>query len=191
MSYYPEFEDLIQQDESSRLLEVRRSLRSIIPQIFYFLNSAVAVYWLNYYFYDVGFPESVPVLNHLSVRWLAVVPLVFFIEIIRQYHDDLYIFEKHRLTHLEGRLSLNYKVPVITFVDIRAITVEQGIFGRIFDYGVVSIGTAAKDADELIMDGVRDPGALAKLIDQFRNHSKAMAAAQQRGPVDSSAASSD
>ena len=68
MSYYPAFEDLIAQTETTKLLEVRRSLRSIIPNIFYFLNSVVAVYWLNYYFYDLSFPESVPVLHHLSVR---------------------------------------------------------------------------------------------------------------------------
>lgn len=189
MSYYPSFEELVAQADTERLLEVRRSMRSIIPNIFYFLLSVVIVYVLNYYFYDISFPESVPVLHHLSVRWLAVVPLLFLAEIFRRYHNDLYIFELHRLTHLEGRLSLNYKVPVITYVDIRAITVTQDIFGRIFDYGVVSIGTAAKDGDELIIEGVRDPVTLGKIVDQFRNNSKALAA-QNSGPNDSAASGS-
>ncbi|MBN8549530.1 MAG: hypothetical protein J0M12_09465 [Deltaproteobacteria bacterium] len=184
MSYYPSFEQIIAQPDTSKLLEVRRSLRSIIPNIFYFIVSTIIVYVLNYYFYDASLPVDIPILSSLSVRWLAVVPLLFLAEIFRRYHNDLYIFELHRLTHLEGRLSLSYKVPVITYVDIRAITVIQDIFGRIFDYGIVSIGTAAKDGDELIISGVRDPVSLAKLVDQFRNNSKALAA-QNSGPNDS------
>jgi len=176
MAYYPPFEELIAQPDTTNLLEVRRSLRSIIPNIFYFFLTVVVVYILNYYFYDVGFPEDIPVLRHFSVRWLSIVPILFLLEIVRRYHDDLYIFEMHRLTHLEGRLSLSYSVPVITYVDIRSITVFQDIFGRIFDYGVVSIGTAGKDGDELIISGVRDPVGLSRLLDQFRNHSKQIAA---------------
>ena len=175
MAYYPSFEQIISQPNSQRLLEVKRSLRSIIPNIFYFCVSVVAVYLLNYYFYDWSPPQTVPVLKHFSVRWLALVPVLFLAEIVRRYHDDLYIFELHRLTHLEGRLSLSYKVPVITYVDVRAITVFQDIFGRIFDYGEVSIGTAAKDADELIISGVRDPVGLARIVDQFRDYSKRLA----------------
>ena len=189
MSYYPTFEEIIAQPDTAKLLEVRRSLRSIIPNIFYFLITTIIVYILNYYFYDASFPDDIPVLRHLSVRWLAIVPLLFLAEIFRRYHNDLYIFELHRLTHLEGRLSLSYKVPVITYVDVRAITVIQDIFGRIFDYGVVSIGTAAKDGDELIISGVRDPVSLAKLVDDLRNNSKALAA-QNSGPTDSTAAGS-
>ncbi len=174
MSYYPPFEVIIGQN-SQRLLEVRRSLRSIIPNIFYFLVSVYIVYLLNYYFYDWSPPESIGILRHLSVRWLAIVPVLFLAEIVRRYHNDLYIFELHRLTHLEGRLSLSYKVPVITYVDVRAITVFQDIFGRIFDYGEVSIGTAAKDGDELVISGVRDPVGLARIVDEFRNYSKSLA----------------
>lgn len=172
MSYYPSFEQIIDQPNAQRLLEVRRSLRSIIPNIFYFLLSVLVVYVLTYYFYDWEPPQHVPIVKHLSVRWLAIFPVLFLAEIIRRYHDDLYIFERHRLTHLEGRLSLSYSVPVITYVDVRAITVNQDIFGRIFDYGDVSIGTAAKDADEIIISGVRDPVELARIVDQFRNFSR-------------------
>lgn len=175
MSYYPPFEEIIQRTDGPRLLEVKRSLRSVIPNIFYFLVSVFIVYVLCYYFYDWEPPQSIPVLKHFSVRWLAIVPVLFLAEIVRRYHDDLYIFELHRLTHLEGRLSLSYKVPVITYVDVRAITVDQDIFGRIFDYGNVSVGTAAKDADEVIISGVRDPVGLSSIIDQFRNHSKTLA----------------
>lgn len=179
MAYYPPFEEIIAQPDATKLLQVKRSLRSIIPNIIYFFVTVYVVYLLNYYFYDVQPPQSIPVLRHLSVRWLAVFPVLFLAEIVRRYNDDLYIFEMHRLTHLEGRLSLSYKVPVITYVDIRAITVLQDIFGRIFDYGTVSIGTAAKDGDELIISGVRDPVALARIVDNFRNQSKALAHAAQ------------
>jgi membrane protein YdbS with pleckstrin-like domain len=175
MSYYPSFEEILQRPDVTRLLEVKRSLRSIIPNIFYFCVTVVVVYFLNYFFYDVRPSENIPILRHISVRWLAIVPVLFLAEIVRRYHDDLYIFDLHRLTHLEGRLSLSYKVPVITYIDVRAISVTQDIFGRIFDYGTVSIGTAAKDGDELVMSGVRDPESLGKLVDEFRNYSKQIA----------------
>jgi membrane protein YdbS with pleckstrin-like domain len=189
MSYYPSFEQLITSGEKTRLLQVKRSLRSIIPNIFYFLVSVFIVYLLNYYFYDYEPPQSIPVLKHLSVRWLAIIPIVFLIEIIRRYHDDLYIFEIQRLTHLEGRLSLSYSVPVINYIDIRAITVYQDIFGRIFDYGTVSIGTAAKDADELIISGIRAPVELAKLVDEFRGYCRAQQ--EQEGEVARTSSSND
>ncbi|MBX7144143.1 MAG: PH domain-containing protein [Oligoflexia bacterium] len=179
MSYYPSFKDIISAPDKNRLLEVRRSLLSIIPNIVYFLISLGIVGLLEYYFYDVEMPD-VPVIRHLSLRWLAIIPIIFLLEVFRRYHNDLYIFADHRLTHLEGRLSLSYSVPMINYSDVRAIVVDQDIFGRILDYGTIAIGTAAVDGNELIMHGVRAPVELASIVDEFRNHSKSQRADERK-----------
>jgi membrane protein YdbS with pleckstrin-like domain len=171
MSFYPNFDEIIQGTEREQLLLVKRSLRSVIPNIFYFFCATAIVAMLEYYLYDVPMPD-LPVIRHLSVRWLALIPVVFLLEIVRRYHDDLYIFGEHRLTHLEGRLSLSYSVPMISYVDVRAITVKQDIFGRLLDYGTIEIGTAAVEGNEVTIQGIRAPVELAALIDEFRTFSK-------------------
>lgn len=179
MAYYPSFNDIISATDRTRLLEVRRSMLSIIPNIVYFLISLGVVGVLEYYFYDIEMPD-VPIIRHLSLRWLAVIPVIFLLEVFRRYHNDLYIFADHRLTHLEGRLSLSYSVPMINYSDVRAIVVDQDLFGRILDYGTISIGTAAVDGNELVLHGVRAPVELAAIIDEFRNHSKAQRADERK-----------
>jgi uncharacterized membrane protein YdbT with pleckstrin-like domain len=171
MSFYPQFRDIIESADREQLLAVKRSLRSIIPNMFYFLCATAVVGVLEYYLYDVEMPD-LPVIRHLSIRWLALIPIIFLLEIIRRYHDDLYIFGEHRLTHLEGRLSLSYSVPMINYSDVRAITVQQDIFGRILDYGTLQIGTAAVEGNEVTIAGVRSPVELAAIIDEFRSYSK-------------------
>lgn len=171
MAYYPSYPEVLQQPDKSCLFSVKRSLRSIIPNIFYFLIALLVVGILEYYFYDLQMPD-LPLVRHLSIRWLGIIPFVFLMEVLRRYHNDLYTFSEHRLTHQGGRLSLSYSVPLINYVDIRAITVQQDIFARILDYGNLLIGTAAVDGNELVMHGVRSPVELAALIDDLRSNSK-------------------
>lgn len=174
MSHYPDIQTLTSQTKDVKILEVKRSFRSILSSLMLFFFSIIALVVLNYFFYDLQPPQNIPFIRHLSVRWLAIVPIGILVEIIRRYHDDLYVFERHRVTHLEGRLSLNYFVPAVKYIDIRGITVDQDIWGRIFDYGTISLGTAGQEGEELILTGVRDPRGLAMLIDQLRNYSKRM-----------------
>lgn len=179
MSFYPPFREIIETADREQLLSVKRSLRSIIPNIFYFLCATAVVGVLEYYLYDVAMPD-LPIIRHLSIRWLAIIPIVFLLEIVRRYHDDLYIFGEHRLTHLEGRLSLSYSVPMINYSDVRAITVQQDIFGRILDYGTLQIGTAAVEGNEVTIAGVRSPVELAAIIDEFRTYSKSRRSDEQK-----------
>ena len=171
MRFYPDFDSLSEVPTKSRLLEVRRSFRSILSLILVCAASVVIVYLIIYYAHVSGFYKNLPLLRHFSPRYLGVIPLLFLLEIVRRRHDDLYIFGLHRLTHLKGRFSLSYNIPVIKYSDIRAINVSQDFMGRIFDYGSVSIGTAAHEGNELLVAGVRAPEELAKLIDDLRSNS--------------------
>ena len=170
---YPEFETLIQNPNTNRLLEVRRSPISMLSLIAFFIISVVGVYFAIHYIHEsfifALLPDSV-----VSPRLLTAIPLLLLLEILRRLHNDLYILSQHRITHLHGRFSLSYNVPVIKYVDIRAINVIQDFWGRIFDYGDVAVGTAAHEGNEILIHGVKSPDKLALLLDQLRSHSIAI-----------------
>jgi membrane protein YdbS with pleckstrin-like domain len=166
MSYiYPSLEELLSSPDRQSFLEVRRSLRSILSGFALFILSSIAVFILkrSQDFIDLGAIN--PVLGHIDLAWTAIVPAVILLEIIRRYHDDLYIFKEEQLTHHDGRLSLKFKMPSVRYSHIRCIVINQDIIGRIFDYGDISLGTAAQDEVELTMHGVRSPEELARLIE--------------------------
>lgn len=140
------------------ILEVRRSYRSIISQVFYF-GLSLSVYvallsWLPAY-------ES-------YLRWLAIVPVGILLNIFRTYYNDLARLEHHKVTQHYGRLALSYEMPSVKYVDIRALNVHQDIFGRIFDYGDLRIGCAGGKDWEMTIHGVRTPHELLKLLEELR-----------------------
>lgn len=172
MSFYPEITSLLASRQSGQdqpLLQVHRSLYSILNGVIWFLVSAVLVCYLDFNFPDARISETHPILKHLSVHWLIIIPIGILIEIIRRYHNDLYIFESDQVTHYHGRLAISYHVPVIKYQHIRAVRVVQGILGRIFNFGDVEIGTASEEGMEMVILGVRAPLELAGLIEEFRN----------------------
>jgi len=172
-SLYPTLEEALQRKEQKEriLFQFRRSWYSILG---YFITALLALLFtvlLIYLFGHLRIPTTVPVLRSLSVYFLLIVPIGIVLEGLRQYHDDLYIFEGERVIHKGGRLSINYAVPTIKYADLRSIGVHQSIFGRIFDYGDVILETAALDDSELSLGGVRHPFELAEFVDSLRTFS--------------------
>ncbi len=171
---YPRLQDLLEVSDPEKILEVRRSLYSILSSFFLFLFAALVVILINKWLPGARLPFQLPVIGSPSARWLALIPAGVLIEILRKYHDDLYLFSLDKVTHLDGRLSLSYSVPTIKFAHIRAITIRQDIWGRIFDYGNVELETAAKDKAEVVIGGIRHPRALGRLIEELRRYNKAL-----------------
>jgi hypothetical protein len=177
MSHYPTISQLEKTiaestDKKSVLFETRKSLRSILSKLLMFIGSAAIVTGLNLFFPSANLFGFFTSGVFISIRWLAVIPAFYFLEVLRQYHDDLYTFTPHNLTHYDGRLSLKYNIPNVRYVDIRAVVVIQDIFGRILDYGDIEIDTAAQEVTELYMKGIRAPAELAELIESLRELSK-------------------
>lgn len=166
---YPPFELLVQ-CRRKNLLKVHRSIRSELSNVVLFLLSVLAVAILDYYFQDWQ-PPQLPLIEHFSVRWLSCIPALLLLEMIRKYHDDLYVFDLHRIRQLDGRLSLTLQTPSVRYSDIKAICISQDIVGRIFNYGNIELCTAGSECKELSLEGVVNPMALARLIDDFRQHS--------------------
>lgn len=162
MAAYPDVKELLTAPDKSELLQVRRSWRSILSNIFASVAAAIIVYGINNYFEEP------------RLRWLGIVPALLLLESLRRYHDDLYTIGESSITHRSGRLSLSYSIPVVKYLHIRSLAVIQDIWGRIFDYGDISIATAAQDRNEMIIKGVRSPLGLASLLEDLRTHHRNM-----------------
>ena len=185
---YPSIDELKSAADPKRLLEVRRSFRSNLVPFLVFLLSLLAVIVLSQAFDDGLLPASWPLIGGLGVRWAGIIPAIILLEIFRRYHDDLYVFDAERITHYEGRLSLTSSVPSLKYSDIKALTVEQNLVGRLFDYGDVLLDSSAQDGAELTVTGVRSPLQLAYLIEELRAISNQLAAQQsptQQSPAES------
>jgi len=183
MTSFPSAQEIIstsQRKGDGNALVLQRSLRSLIFYFLVFFMATIVVYLLNWWFADVRLSEELPIIRHLSVRWLAIIPAVILMETLRKYHDDQYVFEGHRILHKSGRLSLNYAQPMIKYSDIRGIAVHQDIYGRLLNYGRIDIGTAAQEGKELQLEGVRNPAALETLIDELRSQSKSVEAKEAK-----------
>lgn len=170
--YYPDLETLLQGKDRAKLLVIKRSWLSILSSVFLFLKALLIVYVINLIFYDVQFSKYIPFLKYFSIRWLAIVPAIFLIEVIRRYHNDIYILGLQRITRISGRLGLSYKVPTVNYAHIRSVRVDQDIYGRIFNYGNIAVSTAAQEDVELWLEGIRDPEGLAGLIEDIRNYTR-------------------
>lgn len=187
MPSYPPFPVLVEKPNKNRMLEVRRAPVSMMSMIFVFLASVIGAYLLTVFLQEG--PLRFISTSFLSPRIFALVPLVLLLEILRRLHNDLYIFSQHRLTHLRGRFSLSYNVPVIKYIDIRAINVVQDFWGRIFNYGDISVGTAAHEGNEILISGVKAPEELAMLLDQLRTNSLRVESAEMKTQHSTSATS--
>ena len=159
MSYYPDVATLVSKKGEKVLLSVYRSYLSILSEMALFLVSLLIVIVLNLVFISVS--------QHL--RWLALIPLVLFLNIFRTYYNNVAHLELHKVTEYRGRLALSYGMPSIKYTDIRGINVRQDILGRIFDYGDVQLGTAGVEGWEVQARGVRGPRELAALINGLRS----------------------
>jgi hypothetical protein len=181
---YPTLEQLLEAPDKDRMLEVHRSLRSNLPGIALLLASTAFVFAINLSAWQAseGAPQDASYLTYFGslllstgipptgLRWLGIVPAIILLELFRRFNDDLYVFALESATHYEGRLSLSSSVPSVKYEDIKAITVEQNLVGRLFDFGNILLDTPAQDGVELTVSGVRSPLRLAMLIEEMREN---------------------
>jgi hypothetical protein len=164
---YPSLQELYDKAEGEELLVLRRSPRSILGFIISALFSFIVVCLIVYNFGGLRLPIDLALFRFLGPHVLFIVPIGIGLEALRRFHNDLWIIERTRIIHKGGRIALNYSVPVIKFGDVRGKQVAQTVFGRIFDYGDIELGTAAHDDTELKIQGIRAPTKLVKLLDEL------------------------
>lgn len=167
MSQYPAYEDLNRSKEKV-LFTAKRSVRSILSKLILFFFLLALTIAISSFFPD---GIAVPFLGTFSTRWFAIIPLLVLLEVVRKYHDDIYVFERHGLIHYEGRLSLQSSTPALKYGDILSIRVRQDMTGRILGYGNLELDSAGTTGVELVLLGVRAPAELAVLIERLRTQS--------------------
>ena len=171
MGFYPDLERLLELPTKNRLLVLHRSVRSSIGLVITFVGMVISLFGIALRL--SALERSVGVIPwETLVKVLAVAPALVGLEIVRRYYNDVYIVGRDKVTHYRGRISLKFATPSVRNIDLRAITVNQGLLGRIVDFGDVALATAAQEGPEIIFGGVRAPHELAKLIDDLRQKSQ-------------------
>ncbi len=170
MSHYPSVEEIMCTPKRKQLLQLRRSFRSSLGLILLAVTLSVGIS----IFAIATYPQSGESSGvwFFTVRLLMLLPIGIILEIVRRYYNDLYILGRDRITHYKGRISFYYSTPSIKCLDLRAIGVNQGLLGRIFDFGDVSLATAGHEGPELTLSGIRAPDELALIIEELRQKSQ-------------------
>jgi Bacterial PH domain len=176
MAKYPTLQDILDKfgdnlTKDTEILRTRRSLRSLLKLTTFFLAVLIATIYLIYMYPNFNLIGAITTKSYVSIRWLGIFPAILFLELLRRRHNDLYVFTLHTLSRHAGRLSLNFYLSNIRYIDIRAVIVHQNIWARIFGYGSVELDTAAQEKTELYLEGVKDPESLGNLIEELRKYS--------------------
>lgn len=174
---YPPFKDLILGADKNNLLTFTKSWKTTIPGISLFFLTLFSTLFLENLVYSAQNAWLEPFLDlNLSI----LLPLLVLGETARRYYNDLYIICDDHILRKQGRLSLKYSVPLVKYIDIRGIRVNQSIWGRIFNYGDVLIGTAAQDESEIILAAVDSPDELSQVLEDARTYNQDMHPPQHR-----------
>lgn len=166
---YPLFKELIQGADKNNLLTFSKSWKTTLPGIGLFFLLLFLTLFAENLIYLSQAAWLAPLLElNLSI-WL---PLLVLAETARRYYNDLYIICDDHILRKQGRLSLKYSVPLVKYIDIRGIRVNQSILGRIFNYGDVLVGTAAQDDSEIILAAIDSPEELAQVLEDARTYNQ-------------------
>lgn len=92
--------------------------------------------------------------------WLIIPSILIIYDIIKYAKETVEIYEKH-IIEKTGILSKNEKQ--ITFAGVVSVSVNQSLFGRMFNYGNVTINIVGKD--NLYIEGAKNPFELKKFLE--------------------------
>ena len=139
--------------------------RSLVVMLLEFLRLLLPVALVVALIHCAATPEIIrqvlPGLSPITVYRLICGMLL--LEILRRYFDELYIFGHSRVIHYKGRLSFRTRKTSICYADIREVSVQQTLLGRLLNYGTLVLGTAANDMVQMELRDLSHPHKLADL----------------------------
>jgi len=154
-------------------IRLRRSLRSITLEMLVVIVPLSVIYTLVSLASKSSPAAELEPITYAALVLLNLVRIGVVLEFIRRYLNDLYIIDNRRIRQAHGYLSLNFKVSHVKHHDIREVTIEQSVIGRMFDFGDVKIGTASTNEYEIELKGIRSPKRVSRLImDKRRQYKK-------------------
>ena len=166
---YPSFEELVRKPHNpEKLLALSPAYRSFLSLMVLWFITVLLTLLVNLQAYRFSATYG----SLFPVRWLALIPLLVLLEIVRRKYNQMYVLGSDKATHKNGLLSLTYNETVIEYGDVRSINVIQSFWGRVFNYGTVEISTAAQEDSELILPGIIAPEELSELVDNLRTYAR-------------------
>ena len=94
------------------------------------------------------------------IFWQVVEPISLLLrvglllELIRRYFDRVYQFSRDRVTDNKGKFGLSLQIAHIRYADIREVRLEQGLIGRILNFGSLKLSTASSNDYEVKIENV-------------------------------------
>jgi uncharacterized membrane protein YdbT with pleckstrin-like domain len=104
----------------------------------------------------------------LSLPLFWLMPLLAFVATASRIYNVRYVIDTRGVEARVGILSLNQRITRVRYEDIRSVETDQTLLGRLLDYGVLEISTAASDAVEVSLEGIAAPKEIQDLLQKER-----------------------
>lgn len=91
-------------------------------------------------------------------------PIVLAFLLIHRLYDSKYVIGKDYIRALHGLLSFKKQDIRLEYMDIRGIEINRGLYGRVVNTGVLTIGTAMMEKEEMNIKDIYNPSFYRDII---------------------------
>ena len=161
--------------ELNRPKVIYKSWRSEFPLVSLYVIGVIASPILSYYFPFLVLP--CPIITIEETKYYLVLPIIWLVPAstlaisLYRIFNVTYILDRVGIEAWNGILSFNHTITRVRYRDIRGADVMTTIWGRLFNFGTINVGTAASSSWEIEMNGVRCPRKLQMFLFKQRDSS--------------------
>lgn len=152
---------------------IRGSIFILIAKLAATLLLFETLYGAVYYILSLGIPLPFDLHHHVSEVLLVMGILKLFVEVLfivnitlSWANNTYYLTQKHII---QRRGILHIEEDVFHFDNIRSISINQSILGKIFNYGDIILKTSASGGyqGDVVMVGISDPKRYEEIITKY------------------------
>jgi hypothetical protein len=125
------------------------------------------------FYATIKYPGSIEWLHLFSIggrKAILPIPLYFLAPIslagllVNKLYDSKFIIGKDYIRAIHGLLSFSKQDIRLEFMDLRGIEIDRGLYGRIVNTGIMTIGTAMMEQEEIVIANIYNPSYYRDLI---------------------------
>ena len=162
-----------QKEQKHELEPVRGSTFILITKIAAVLFLFEALYGVIYYILSLGIPLPFDLHHHVAEVLLVFgilklfVEVLFIVNVTLSWANTSYFLTEKHLIQRKG--ILHVEEDIFHFNNIRSISINQSIFGKIFKYGDIMLKTSASGGyqGDVSMTGIANPEKYEKMISNY------------------------
>jgi uncharacterized membrane protein YdbT with pleckstrin-like domain len=151
---------------------IRASVTLLTLRIFLFMFLVDTIYTISeIVFLELDVPSNIHRYITLGMFITHVLKNIFLIYIVMnlvmQWVGNMYFITEKYLLKREG--IINVKEKIYDMKIIRAVSVNQGLIGRLFNYGDITIRTSASGGynDEIYLMGIAQPEKYKEIFQHY------------------------